>query len=438
MENVNTINSIRQKIDFLLKKITCDKTYLSFDELDTASKNINTLEQIIQFTCKYSVDTKNSTFMSKLYSGSDEISLIADILISYFNTNVHVYSVSPVFTLAEEQILDKISTIIGTNSDGIFLPGGSHCNTVAMICARYHAYPESKLNGINKQIKCITSNRSHYSIDKSAIMMGMGTNNVIKIDYDTVTESEMEKIITENNIFMINSTFGTTSEGILESLDKFNHLFTKYKVWHHIDACVGGIALFSTKYKHLTDSFKNADSITLDFHKAMNVSIQCSALIINHPDVLRNVTSIKAEYLFHQDSDHDMSNRSFQCGRKADAFKVWIYDKLDDLDRRSTAFFDRVCSVKKIVQSDDRFEMIYCDSITHICVRINNFNPIHLHELISSLRKKNIFLEYYSDYVRMVPINPDLNIEKIKYILNSVYNQSLLINNKLLQCTIKQ
>lgn len=423
---MNDLGEIRSKIDFLLRNLDCEKTYLEYQDLEDVSKNPDTLEEIVRFTCRYSVDTKSPGFMSKLYSGSDSISLIADILISYFNTNVHVYSVSPVFTLAEEQVLEKMLRLVGFDKgDGIFLPGGSYCNTIAMICGRYHSYPDTKQEGNGTRgIKCITSLRSHYSIDKSAIMTGIGTNNVIKLDYHNLTEKELEQVIIDNNVFFINSTFGTTCEGMMENLDRFTDIFKKHGVWHHVDACVGGLALFSDKYRHLTDGFKSVDSITLDFHKAMNISIQCSALIVNHPDVLRNVTSIKAEYLFHVDSDHDMANRSFQCGRKADGFKVWIYDKLDILESRATDFFDRVKDLKRLVSEDQRFIHVFEDSPTHICFRIEGFNNPKLHDLITGLRKQNIFLEYYSDYIRMVPINPLLDREKVTGILDAVWEAS--------------
>jgi len=49
-------------------------------------------------------------------------------------------------------------------------------------------------------------------------------------------------------VMMINSTFGTTCEGILEDLSRFQEIIKREKIWLHIDACVTGIALFSNKY----------------------------------------------------------------------------------------------------------------------------------------------------------------------------------------------
>ena len=59
-------------------------------------------------------------------------------------------------------------------------------------------------------------------------MMGMGTDNVIKIDFEKTTPEEFEEIVVNNNVFMINSTFGTTSEGTIESVDKFSAVKLNY------------------------------------------------------------------------------------------------------------------------------------------------------------------------------------------------------------------
>ena len=71
--------------------------------------------------------------------------------------------------------------------------------------------------------------------------MGMGTDNVIKIDFDTTTPEEFEEIVVRNNVFMINSTMGTTSEGIMESVDKFSKVLNIIsKLFHNISELSSG------------------------------------------------------------------------------------------------------------------------------------------------------------------------------------------------------
>ena len=53
-------------------------------------------------------------------------------------------------------------------------------------------------------------------------MMGIGTNNVIKVNFDMITPRELVDIIEKNKIFMIISTFDIAKDGTVDTLDKFS------------------------------------------------------------------------------------------------------------------------------------------------------------------------------------------------------------------------
>ena len=50
---------------------------------------------------------------------------------------------------------------------------------------------------------------------------------------------------------MVSATSGTTVIGAYDSIDEIADVCEKYDVWLHTDACWGGGALLSNKYKHL-------------------------------------------------------------------------------------------------------------------------------------------------------------------------------------------
>ncbi len=60
-------------------------------------------------------------------------------------------------------------------------PGGSFANIMGIQIARSSAFPEIKKKGTKNlpQMKVITSDVSHYSIKKGAILLGIGTDNII-------------------------------------------------------------------------------------------------------------------------------------------------------------------------------------------------------------------------------------------------------------------
>lgn len=436
---------LRAFVDTIL--IERDRHYLEFDRLveewdrvrnslgGTTASNSD-IRSVLEFVATYSIDTKSPYFISKLYSGSDSLSLLADMLISYYNTNVHVYSVSPVFTMAEHLMVDRISHLIDSTGygTGLFLPGGSYCNLVGLIAARYHYDRTTKnagITGLDAPLKIIASSRSHYSIEKAAIMMGIGLDNVIKVDYDKATTEDLELIISNNRVFAICTTFGTTSEGVLETIERFRPLLNRYRVWHHVDACVGGVMVYSDDHRKITSELKHAHSIGMDFHKIMNIAVQCSGLMVRSDlsYVLSEVTSVDARYLFHaNDNNHDIAAMSFQCGRKADAFRLFIYDSLIDLSNRVDDFLNRVEQFNRIIEMDDRYTPYSVESnMTHVLftptlLLDQNEEEIHdnIGQIVRALRTENIFLEYHDTYFRLVPINPKLTSVEFNHILNRI------------------
>lgn len=128
--------------------------------------------------------------------------------------------------------------------------------------------------------------------------------------------------------FMVNATCGTTVLGAFDDLEEISHICNRYNVWMHIDACLGGTALFSNKHKSLLQGMEKANSITFNPHKTLGVPLQCSLFLIKEKGFLDACNSSHADYLFQQDKFYDVSydtgDKSIQCGRKVDAFKFWL------------------------------------------------------------------------------------------------------------------
>lgn len=80
-----------------------------------------------------------------------------------------------------------------------------------------------------------TSERSHYSIEKGAIMMGIGRKNVVNVPADRkglMIPSELERLIKERIELghvpvMVNATIGTTVFGAIDPLDDIKPICDK-------------------------------------------------------------------------------------------------------------------------------------------------------------------------------------------------------------------
>jgi glutamate/tyrosine decarboxylase-like PLP-dependent enzyme len=64
-----------------------------------------------------------------------------------------------------------------------------------------------------------------------------------------------------------------------------------------------------------------------NLHKMMGMTQQCTALLLREPERLAACFSSGADYLFQTDKqfgEWDSGDRTYQCGRRVDAVKLWL------------------------------------------------------------------------------------------------------------------
>merc|ERR1712037_524795 len=121
----------------------------------------------------------------------------------------------------------------------------------------------------------LTSEESHYSIVKGANWLGMGVDNVVKVATDSggrmipeALDKSIEAAKADGKVpFFVNTTSGSTVLGAYDDLEALAEVCSKHKVWLHVDACWGGSAILSRKYKHLMKGSDKVDSIAWSPHK---------------------------------------------------------------------------------------------------------------------------------------------------------------------------
>lgn len=210
-----------------------------------------TLEQILvdcRNTLKYGVCTGHPRFFNQLYGGLDMVGLAGEWLTSTANTNIFTYEVSPVFILMESILLKKMQSIVGWSGDegdGLFSPGGTISNMYSILAARFHFYPEVKSQGMGAlpRLALFTSQHSHFSVKKSAIVLGIGSDSVFMVRCDErgkMIPAELESSIMAAEKkglvpFYVNATAGTTVYGAFDPLSDIADICDRHKLWMHVD-----------------------------------------------------------------------------------------------------------------------------------------------------------------------------------------------------------
>ncbi|XP_068956865.1 glutamate decarboxylase 1-like [Petaurus breviceps papuanus] len=350
------------------------------------------LEQLLvdcRDTLKYGVRTGHPRFFNQLSSGLDIIGLAGEWLTATANTNMFTYEISPVFIVMETILLKKMHEIIGwgeTEADGIFSPGGSISNLYGILVARYKKFPEIKTKGMTvlPQIVLFVSEHSHYSIKKIAAVLGIGTDNVIEVKCDE--RGKMIPLELEENIlrakrmgltpFCVSATAGTTVYGAFDPLDNIADICERHNLWMHVDAAWGGGLLMSKKHSYKLHGIERANSVTWNPHKLMGVPLQCSVVLIQEKGLLESCNQMCAEYLFqpdkHYDVGYDTGDKTIQCGRHVDIFKLWLMWKAkgtSGFEVQINTFMDLAIYLYKILKKKGNFELVFDGEpeLTNVC-----------------------------------------------------------------------
>ena len=112
--------------------------------------------------------------------------ILADMLSAALNTNGLHWKTSPAVAELEHVTLGWLREWIGLPPEffGIIYDTASTTSLHALVAARELKYPEARVEGSTPNMVVYTSEQSHSSIEKGAIAIGIGQNNVRKVPVD--------------------------------------------------------------------------------------------------------------------------------------------------------------------------------------------------------------------------------------------------------------
>jgi hypothetical protein len=121
---------------------------------------------------------------------------------------------------------------------------------------------------------------------------------------------------------LVNATSGTTVMGAFDDLGAIADVCARHGCWMHVDASWGGPVAFSDTERLRLAGIERSDSVTINPHKLLTVTHQCSFLLVRRRRSLATLV-IEAGYLFHGPS-HDLAIKTLGCGRRGDALKFYL------------------------------------------------------------------------------------------------------------------
>ncbi len=313
---------------------------MQFDEL---------LAEVSQKILPNFLRPSSTSYMAHLHSSVLLESVAAELILSTFNQSMDSWDQAPVATEVEVDVIRKLCKLYGygAESDGIFTSGGSQSNLSGLLLARDWFCNEKmnwdvKKHGLPadfRKFRLYTSEVAHFSMEKSAHLMGMGYESVVKVPVDDRMKMDLaalrkliEQDLAAGNLpYCVAATVGTTDYGSIDPLPELRMLCDEFGLWLHADAAYGSGVILSEKYSGRVAGLAVCDSITVDFHKMFMLPISCSASLIRNGKYFDALT-IHADYLNREEDEEDgyinLVNKSMQTTRRFDALKVWMSFRL--------------------------------------------------------------------------------------------------------------
>jgi len=270
------------------------------------------------------------------------IAVWADALCSALNQNAGAWRNGPTAAMIEVRSMRWLCELIGygNKSLGALASGGSEANLIALKCARDNAAGQLISRGVRSapsDLVLYASEQCHYSVEKSADILGLGRESLRKIPTDSRfhirTESLREAIEHDRKSGRIPCCIvgvaGATSTGVVDALEELALIAQENDCWYHVDAAYGGALAFSDKHKGKLRGIEQADSVTFDPHKWMFVPFACGAALVRDGGrILRDAFDITPEYLSEDRGGADVEFDFFRYGqmgtRRFNSLKLWM------------------------------------------------------------------------------------------------------------------
>ena len=421
-------NMIDKTVDAVLSSFS-DKSAFSGIDPYTLRKNIGALglidekglgfDETLRMTrneiMPHLLRTWSTSYMPHLHSPATLESIAAELIIATFNNSMDSWDQSPAATEVEVSVIRNLARLFGygENADGCFTSGGSQSNFSAITAIRdaflkkQYGWDAKKHGLISDfaKLRLYTSEISHFSMDKSCHMLGLGYDAVRKIPVDArcrVDLDEFERMVGSDVRsglipFCAVATIGTTDFGSIDDVAGMKRICDKYSMFLHADAAYGSGLILSRKHRDRIGNLSLCDSITVDFHKMFLLPISCSAVLVKDSSLLE-CFELHADYLNREEDEEDgyinLVGKSMQTTRRFDALKVFMAFKsrgFEGFSKIIDTAVDNAAYFYSRLRKDSSFEAPVEPEISSVVFRLDAEDNVN-RRIRRSLMEKGIVI----------------------------------------------
>ncbi len=280
-------------------------------------------------------------FMSYFGCTTTNPGILAEAITGALNVNAMTWRTAPAATELETLVVDWLRQwlTLPDKFSGVVYDTASMSTMHALAAAREQIAPDTRKLGLTgrdlPRFRIYTSEQAHSSIEKSAIALGLGEENVRRIPVDAEFRMDVAALRTAISQdrqqhfrpMAVVATVGTTSTASIDPIPQIAKICRDEKIWLHIDGAYGaGIALLP-EFKSVTAGWSEADSIVVNPHKMLFVPLDFSVLYMRDVGKLRRLFALVPEDVHLRDpvgAEINYMDYGVQLGRRFRALKAWV------------------------------------------------------------------------------------------------------------------
>ncbi|MCB9870609.1 MAG: aminotransferase class I/II-fold pyridoxal phosphate-dependent enzyme [Planctomycetes bacterium] len=311
---------------------------------------------------------------------------LVELVNAMFNNGMAVYEMGQVHTAMEHRVVAWLARRIGfpEGAGGVLTHGGSLGNLTALLAARQaNGGVDAWQQGSGNESAVLTSDQSHYCIDRAARVMGLGGGGVMAVHTDAqfrMRRPALEDALREANaagrrVFAVVANACSTATGTFDPLDEVAEFCAAHGLWLHVDGAHGASLLVSERHRATLRGIERADSVVWDLHKMLMLPALNTGVVFRDARHSAGAFAQRADYLFDDGPaamSFDLGRRTLECTKRGLGTTAWLALRCLGTRLFGEAVDGMIATARtfaRLLREDGRFELATEPECNIVCFR---------------------------------------------------------------------